>query len=177
MKGNVALMSGLTALALIIPTYSAFAAQKQDHGSFDAAYVKRDVQPIAEGHILMLDEATGTNKGGGRFDGFSVSCREIADLDHGNGSNNAYCLFTKGSDEQTIKVSGKVATEMNDEHPNTTLAGSWVVVSASGSLAGSKGEGTYAGYFTAEDKYHIDWKGWLENWKGWLEGPAAMANK
>ena len=165
MKGNVAVMSRLTALALVIPACFVFAAQKQEHGSFDAAYVKRDVQPIAEGHVLMLDEATGTNKGGGRFDGFSVSCREIVDLDNGNGSNNAYCLFAKGGDAQTIKVSGKIATEINDEHPNATLAGGWVVVSASGSLAGSKGEGSYAGYFTGEDRYHIDWKGWLEDWK------------
>jgi len=50
------------------------------------------------------------------------------------------------------------------------LTGKWVVVSATGTLAGSKGEGTYAGYFTAEDKFHIDWK-------GSLEGPAAMASK
>ena len=170
MKSNVALISGLTALALIIPAPSAFAGQKQESGSFDGAYVKREVQPIAEGHILMLDEATGTNKGGGRLDGFSVSCREIADLDKGNGPHSGYCLFAEGSDEQTVKFNGKVATEMKDGHPNTRMAGNWVVVSAAGTLTGSHGEGTYSGYFTAEDKYHIDWK-------GRLEGPAAMASK
>lgn len=41
----------------------------------------------------MLSEETGVNKGGGMFDGFSVSCREIADLDKGNGSNSGYCMF------------------------------------------------------------------------------------
>lgn len=158
MKGNVALMPGLIALALIIPAPSAF-AQKQESGSFDAAYVKRDVQTIADGQILMLDEATGTNEGGGRLDGFPVSVQEIAGLDKGTGSDSGYVLFAKGSDGQLVKFNGKVATEMKDGHPNTTLAGTWEVVSATGALAGSKGEGTYTGYFTAEDKYHIDWKG------------------
>jgi len=118
----------------------------------------------------MLDEATGTNEGGGRLDGFSVSCNEIADLDKGNGTNSGYCLFAKGSDGQAVKFNGNVATEMKDGHPNTAVTGNWVVVSATGSLAGSRGEGTYTGYFTAEDKYHIDWK-------GSLEGPAATARR
>ena len=33
------------------------------------------------------------------------------------------------------------------------------VVDATGNLAGTRGEGTYSGYFLAEDKYHVDWKG------------------
>ena len=49
-------------------------------------YAKRDFQPIAEGHNLMLGESTATNNGGS-VDGFSVSVREIANLDKGNGSN------------------------------------------------------------------------------------------
>jgi hypothetical protein len=162
----VSSLAGL-ALAVFAP---AFADPKEESGSFDVAYAKRDVQPIAEGHILMLTEATGVNRGGGRFDGFSVSCREIVDLDKGNGSNSGYCLFVKGGDEQIVKVGGPITTVMKDGHPSTTMTGKWVFVSATGAFAGSKGEGTYAGYFTAEDKYHIDWK-------GLLEGPAAMASK
>jgi len=169
MKPRAIVISSLTGLALTVFA-PAFAGGREESGSFDAAYVKRDVQPIAEGHVLMLDEATGVNKGGGRFDGFSVSCREIADLDKGNGSNSGYCLFAKGGDEQTVKIGGPVKTVMKDGHPSTTLNGKWAVVSATGSLAGSKGEGTYTGYFTAEDRFHIDWK-------GRLEGPAAMASR
>ena len=169
MKRHAVIISGLTGLALTVFA-PALAGPKEESGSFDATYVKRDVQPIAEGHILMLDEATGVNKGGGRFDGFSVSCREIADLDKGNGSNSGYCLFAKGGDVQTVKIGGPVTTAMKDGHPHTTLTGKWVVVSATGALVGSKGEGTYSGYFTAEDKFHVDWK-------GHLEGPAAMASR
>lgn len=170
MNSMVAFVSGLTALALIVPASSGFAQQQQESGSFDATYVKRDVQTVAEGHILMLDEATGTNQGGGRLDGFSVSAQEIADLDKGNGTDSGYALFAKGGDGQTVKFSGNVATEMKDGHPNTTVTGNWVVVSSMGTLAGSRGEGTYAGYFTAEDKYHIDWK-------GRLEGPVARVSR
>ena len=34
-----------------------------------------------------------------------------------------------------------------------------MVVNGKGALAETKGDGTYAGYFTAEDKYHVDWEG------------------
>lgn len=163
MNRSTAILSSLTAIALALSGTAALAGQKKESGSFDAAYVKRAVQSIAEGHILILTEATGVNKGGG-VDGFSVSCREIADLDKGNGSNSGYCLFVKGGDEQTVKIGGPITTVMKDGHPNTTVTGKWVVVRATGALAGSKGEGTYAGYLTAEDKYHIDWKG-LPRWR------------
>jgi hypothetical protein len=35
-----------------------------------------------------------------------------------------------------------------------------VIVKATGGLNGTQGDGTYAGYFTAEDKFHADWEGW-----------------
>jgi hypothetical protein len=168
MKTNVAIISGLTALALIVSP--AFAEQKEESGSVDLTYVKRDVQTIAEGHTLMLADATGTNQGGGRLDGFSVSAQEIGDINNGNGSNSGYAIFSKGNDEQTAKFNGKIATEMKDGHPNTTVSGNWQVVAAKGTVAGSRGEGTYTGYFTAADKYHIDWK-------GKFEGPVAKASR
>jgi hypothetical protein len=34
---------------------------------------------------------------------------------------------------------------MKDGRPSTTMSGKWVMVSATGSFAGSKGEGTYTG--------------------------------
>jgi hypothetical protein len=39
------------------------------------------------------------------------------------------------------------------------MRGSYAIDSATGALAGTKGEGSYSGYFTAEDKYRIDWEG------------------
>ena len=170
MKKHAVLIPGLAALVLAGLASSTHADKKQESGSFDAAYVKRDVQPIAEGHILMLAEATGVNKGGGKIDGFSVSARDIADIHKGNGPDSGYVFFSHGGDVQTVKINGKITTVMKDGQPQTTLAGTWEVVSATGALAGSKGKGTYAGYFTAEDKYHIDWK-------GWIDGPEAMASR
>jgi hypothetical protein len=167
MKSLTALIAGLTVLGFFIPV---LAAEKQESGSFDNAFVKRDTQPIAEGHVLQLAEATGINKSGGRFDGYNVSCREIDDVDQGNGPQSGYCLFTKGNEEQTVKFGGKIATELKEGRPYTTFGGNWTVVKATGALAGSKGKGTYSGYFTAEDKYHTDWK-------GSFSGPAAVAKR
>jgi len=167
MKSLTALIAGLTALGFFTP---ASAAEKHESGSFDNTIVKRETLPVAEGHILQLSEATGINKSGGRFDGYNVSCRETADLNLGNGSHSGYCLFTKGNEEQDVKYGGKIATEMKEGHPFTTFGGDWTVVNATGPLAGSKGKGTYSGYFTAEDKYHTDWK-------GSFSGPAAMAKR
>jgi hypothetical protein len=158
MKRYTAFISGLAALALISLAPTAFAGIKQESGSFDVTYVKRDFQPISDGHNLMLSESTGTNNGGS-LDGFSVSVRETVDLDKGNGSNSGYVIFARGDDLQIVRINGKVTTTMKEGHPNTALAGTWEVIDAKGRLAGTKSEGTFSGYFTAEDKYHIDWKG------------------
>jgi hypothetical protein len=158
MKDVIWFISALAGALIVCLAPPAIAGQKHEAGSIDVTYAKRNVQPIAQGHILLLAESTGNNKGGG-FDGFGVSIREIADLDKGNGTNSGYVFFTRGDDMQVVKISGKVSTAMKDGHQNTTMSGNWEVVDATGTLAGNKGEGTYTGYFTAEDRYHIDWNG------------------
>ena len=158
MKRYASLISAVTALAIQALAPSAFAEKQQESGSFDVAYTTRNMQPISEGHILLLAESTGTNNGGA-VDGFSVRVREMADLDSGNGTNNGYVFYARGDDLQVVRITGKVSTTMKEGHPNTTMAGTWEIVSGKGSLANKKGEGTFSGYFTAEDKYHIDWKG------------------
>ncbi len=55
-----------------------------------------------------------------------------------------------------VRFEGTVTTTMKDGKPNTTMNGTYAIVRATGALAGRAGEGTYAGYFTAEDKYRID---------------------
>jgi hypothetical protein len=60
---------------------------------------------------------------------------------------------------------------MKDDQPNTTMKGSYAVVSATGALAGSKGEGSYSGYFTAEDTFHVDWNGTRSVQKGAMLSP------
>ena len=155
----------MSALALLgLASTSALADKIKESGSMDATYAKRDVQPIPdqEGHILLLSDAVATNKdtaGTGFLDGFSVNVRDFVDLTQGTGPQQGYVIYAKGSDQQVVKIDGMVTTTMKDGQPNTTFKGKWEVVNATGALAGTKGEGTYSGYFTAEDKFHVDWKG------------------
>lgn len=144
----------------------AFAGNAEGAGGMDATYVKRHALPAgdAQGHAIMLTEAVATNvnKSGTTYlDGFSVSLRETADLRQGNGPTQGYVIFTKDGDEQVVRVEGMVTTTLNEDGtPNTTFKGEWKVIRGGGSYEGVKGDGTYSGYFTAEDKFHVDWEGW-----------------
>jgi len=153
----------LAAIALAgLGSTGALADKIKDTGGYDAAFSKRDALPIPgqEGHELVLAEANGTTTSpGGQLDGFSVSEREIADLIQGNGPQQGYVIFSKGSDQQTVRFEGNVTTTLKDGQPNTTMKGKYVLVGGTGALAGIEGEGTYSGYFTAADKYHLDWEG------------------
>jgi len=91
---------------------------------------------------------------------------EIADLRQGKGPHQGYVIYAKGSDRQVVKFDGTVTTTMKDGKPNTTMKGKYVLVNGTGALAGIEGEGTYAGYFTAEDKFHVDWEGSRSQLKG-----------
>jgi hypothetical protein len=142
---------------------SALAEKIKDSGSIDAAYVKRDMVPVPgqEGHALLLTESTGTSGNpDGLIDGFAATVYEIADLRQGNGQQQGYVVFKQGPDQQIVRFEGMVTTTMKDGQPNTSMKGKYVLIDAAGALAGLKGDGTYTGYFTAEDKFHIDWDGW-----------------
>jgi hypothetical protein len=160
----------LSAIAAIgFASTSTLAESVKDAGGYDATYAKRDMQPIPDqdGHVLMLIEATGTAVSpGGPLDGFSVTERETADLQQGNGPQQGYVIFEKGADRLIVKFEGNITTTMKDGKPNTTMKGSYAIDSATGALAGTQGKGNYSGYFTAEDKYHIDWDGTRSVQKG-----------
>ena len=165
----------LSAVAAIgfAPT-NALAESVKDTGGYDATYTKRDIQPIPDqdGHVLMLTEATGTaSNPGGPLDGFSVTDRGTVDLRQGNGSQQGYVIFSKGSDQLIVKFEGNVTTTLKDGPPKTTMKGSYAIVSATGELAGTQGEGSYSGYFTAEDRYRIDWEGTRTVQKGAMVSP------
>jgi hypothetical protein len=153
----------LSAMAAIgFASSSALAEQFKDTGGYSATYTKKDMQPIPdqEGHALVLNEASGTaTNPGGPLDGFSVIERGTADLRQGNGPQQGYVIFSKGSDQQIVRYEGLVTTTMKDGKPNTAMKGTYAVVGATGALAGTEGAGTYTGYFTAEDKYQVDWQG------------------
>jgi hypothetical protein len=150
----------------------AFAGEVKDSGSIDAAYVKRDAQPISESHMLVLSESNGTSANpGGLVDGFSVSIRDIVDLRQGNGPQQGYVIYTKGSERQVVKIDGTVTTTMKDDKPNTTFKGTYAIVADEGTF-GIEGQGTYSGYFTAEDKFHVDWQGTRTAQKGAMASPS-----
>lgn len=145
------------------------AGSVKDTGSMEGEVVKRDVQPIPDkdGHLLILSESSGTTSNpGGDVDGYSFSIREALDLRQGSGSQRGYVIFSKGSDQRVIGIEGTVTTTMKTGQPNTTIKGNWTVVGGQGALAGEQGTGTYSGYFTSPDKFHVDWSGMLSSSKG-----------
>lgn len=146
-------------LALMVSGVSA--ADMKDSGSIEASYVKRDIHPIDQDrHVLILSDSKGTSKNpGGNVDGFAVSISDFVDLTQGSGPQHGYVIYSNGADQQIVKIDGAVTTEIKDGRPDTKFKGSWVVVKGAGRLEGAKGEGTYSGYFTAEDKFHVDWEG------------------
>jgi hypothetical protein len=154
------ILSALAAIAFA--PAAALAGKIKDAGRIDATYVKRDAQPIPdrEGHVLLLTESSGPSLNpGGLVDGFSATIREIADLRQGTGMHQGYVIYSKGADQQVVRFEGMVTTTMKDGKPSTTVKGTYSIVGGSGALAGIEGKGSYSGYFTAEDKFHIDWEG------------------
>jgi hypothetical protein len=153
----------LTALAVagLIST-KASAKEVKDSGSVEMTYVKRFGQPIPDqdGHILAFNQGEGTSKNqGGLVDGFSVRVREIDDLREGTGTQEGYVIYSKGSDRRVDRIDGVVTTILKDGQSKTTFKGKWVTIHGMGALEGVKEKGTYVGYFTTDDKVHVDWKG------------------
>jgi hypothetical protein len=154
---SIALIAAVAVIGLG-PT-GAFADKVKDAGSIDGAYVKRDVQPISDGHMLVLSESNGTSDNpGGLVDGFSVSTRDVVDLRQGNGTQQGYVIYTKGSERQVVKIDGTVTTVMQDGQPKTTFKGKYTIAAGEGTL-GIEGAGSYSGYFKSENDYHVDWEG------------------
>ena len=161
------ILTALVAAGLISTNVSA--DKLKDSGSVDMAYVKRCGQPIPDqdDHMFVFNEGEGTSTNkGGLVDGFSVRFREITDLRQGTGAQQGYVIYSKGSDQRVDRIDGIVTTILKDGQPKTTFEGKWVIINGTGALAGIEGEGTYAGYFTAEDRFHVDWEGSRSQPKG-----------
>ena len=124
----------LTACAVLALMASAVSAMEmKDSGSFDAAYVKRDVHPIDQDHVLILSNSKGTSKNpNGYLDGFATTISDLVDLTQGNGSQQGYVVYSNGADQEIVKISGTVTTKMKDGHPDTSFQGTWVIVKATG---------------------------------------------
>jgi hypothetical protein len=158
---SVALIAALAMIGLGSTT--ALAGEIKDSGSFDASYTKRDARPIPDqqGHMLLSTESSGKSTNpGGLIDGFPTTVFEQADLRQGSGPHQGYVIYQKGPDQEVVRFEGQVMTTMKDGHPDTRMKGKYDLVGGAGALSVIQGEGAYTGYFTAEDKYHIDWQGW-----------------
>jgi len=157
---SVVLIAALATIGLGSTT--ALAEEIKDSGSFDASYTKRDTRPVPDqqGHMLLLTESSGKSTNpGGLIDGLPTTVLELADLRQGNGPHQGYVIYQKGSDQEVVRFEGQVTTTMKDGHPDTKMKGRYEIVGGTGALSGIQGNGAYTGYFTAQDKYHVDWQG------------------
>jgi hypothetical protein len=162
--------SSLIALAAagLIST-NASADKLKDSGSVEMTYVKHCGQPIPDqdDHTFVFHEGEGTSTNkGGLVDGFAVRVWDITDSRQGRGTQHGYVIYSKGSDQRVDRIDGIVITIPKDGQPKTTFKGKWVTINGTGALEGIKGKGTYAGYFTADDRFHVDWEGSRSQPKG-----------
>jgi hypothetical protein len=158
------------ALLLLIPLALPQAAPErlQVGGTFEMTYTQ--IHPVAvgdaEGHVLISNRATGTNRSTGRdkyMDEAEVANTEIADLTQGNGPHQGYVIFSGGGDRTVNKWQGKITTVIGaDKRPSTTFQGTWTKLTGTGRYAGVKGQGTYRGRMTSQNTYIVEWKGEIE---------------
>lgn len=87
MKTIAKFVAATASIALFCLAPVALAGKKvqaaSDAGGYDVQYSKREIQPIAEGRIMQLSEAQGSNQGGG-LEGFEVTDHISVDLENGN---------------------------------------------------------------------------------------------
>ncbi len=157
------------ALLLFNPTALPQSAERlQVGGTFEMTYTQ--MHPVAvgaaEGHVLISNRATGTNRSTGRdryMDGAEVENTETADLTQGNGPHQGYVIFSGGGNRTVNKWHGKITTVLGaDKQPVTTFQGTWTKLNGTGRYAGVKGQGTYRGRMTGQNTYLVEWKGEID---------------
>lgn len=136
-------------------------------------YSQQHALPVAgaAGPVLLLDQASGTNRNTGKSDymaGAEVIEIGIADLTQGNGRNQGYTIHAKGADTTVSRWEGKVVTRLGaGQSPTTQFEGSWTKVSGTGKYKGVVGSGTYKGRMLSPTEYTVEWSGEIE-----LKSPA-----
>lgn len=137
-------------------------------GTFTMTYKQMHPVPVgdAEGHVLISNHATGTNRSTGRdsyMDRAETANTEIADLTQGNGPHEGYVIFSSGGERTVNKWSGKITTVLGaDKQPVTTFEGTWTKLTGTGRYSGVTGRGTYRGRMTGQNTYLVEWKGEIE---------------
>lgn len=159
----------LTASAVIfgVAVSEAEAQVNAMSGKAKITYTKKEVIPVgdAEGHILLLGEASGTNVNTGKSDfmsGATATSRSTSDLTKGTGTQSGYFILSKDSDQTVAKYTGTVKTILSPEgKPMTSLSGEWKYVKCTGAYEGCTGQGVYQGNFLSENEIAVEYKGIL----------------
>jgi len=159
----------LTAVAVVfgVAVSEAEAQVNAMSGKATITYTKREVVPVgdAEGHILMVGEASGPNVNTGKWDfmsGGTAASRSISDLTKGNGTQSGYFILSKDGSQTVAKYTGTVKTVLSPEgKPLTSLSGEWKYVKCTGAYEGCAGQGVYQGNFLSESEIAVEFKGIL----------------
>ena len=126
------------------------------------AGVKKD----AAGQPAFIGESKGKNSstGSARFmDGATVVSADTSRLVDGTGPHHGWVTMTQGPDRVVFEWKGQVTTVIAaDKTPRSTFAGTWKILQASGSHAGTGGHGTYTGRFTSGTESVTEWKGTID---------------
>ena len=117
----------------------------------------------AEGHVLSLNQSTGTNASTGPMsymDKASIANFSMGDQVKGNGPGFGYVMFALGADTTYAKWGHAVATMMGpDQKPVTTFKGTFSFERGTGQYMGIQGSGTFSGKFTSPTEYSVEWAG------------------
>lgn len=157
------IVATVTPLALVL-VLAARPSVERAHvaGTFTMSYSQQHPLPVADadGHIVIANEAKGTNRSTGPTpyeDGADVTIAELADLTQGNGSHQGYVTKSQNGNVTIDKWSGTVKTVLGPDHqPVTTFGGTWTAVK------GEQGHGTYKGQMTGQTSYTVDWEGEID---------------
>jgi hypothetical protein len=157
----------LTAFAFVLGVAASVAEAQVNamSGKATLTYTKKEVVPVgdAEGHILLLGEASGPSVSTGKWDfmsGATAISRSTADLTKGNGTQSGYFILSKDSSQTIAKYTGTVKTILSPEgKPLTTFSGEWKYVKCTGAFEGCAGQGVYQGNFLSENELAVEFKG------------------
>ncbi len=136
-------------------------------GKSKITFTKREMVPVgdAEGHVLVLTEASGTNENTGKWGfmaGATTFSRSIVDMTKGNGTQSGYFIFSKDGNLAVSKYTGTIRTVLSPEgKPLTSYAGEWKWVKCTGIFEGCTGQGVYQGSTLSENEVLVEYKGIL----------------
>jgi len=164
-KALVTLIAVLAAGALAVTDVAAQVNAMS--GKSKVTFTKREMIAVgdAEGHVLVLTEAAGTNENTGKWvfmEGATTFGYSVMDLTRGNGTHSGYFILSKDNSLAASKLTGTVKTVLSPEgKPLTSYTGEWKWVKCTGLFEGCTGQGVYQGTVISEKEVLAEYKGIL----------------